>query len=499
MLMHQLLSDGAARTPDRIAFRWVDRDRSLSYAQAVVEMERATGALNHLGLRKGDRVTIFAHNGLDYLVGMFACWRLGAIAALVNVRLVNDLDYYLSDHTPTAIIYTHDMHSAVKISTVKHLLCMDGPQEGAQSWPELLTGHFTLPAEPTDAEAIAHLSYTSGSTGKPKGACLAHEPTLRATRCIAERLRISSDDISFGPTALSSSYQLVGNLLPPLHRGATVNVMGSWTPQAGLAAMTKADASIFVANPILLADVLEEVRKGGTLPPRLRISMSGGAPVPPELKRAWRDELKVPLAESYGQSELGGFVALGSPELPSDAEIGAVGFPLPDKEVRIFGADGCECATGEVGEICLSGGFMSGYWGKPDKTAEALRGGWLHTGDAGVIDAAGRVTMRGRFSELLSVAGRTWFPRDVEEALVRHPAVRDAAVVGVPDEVLGHRPHAFVTLETEANPIEIRVMVDAETPYDLSVLTVTPLSVFPMTPTGKIAKMDLIAMALKGA
>ena len=481
MLMHQLLTDGAARTPERIALRWVDRDRALTYAQAVAEMEKAAGALHHLGLRKGDRVTIFAHNGLDYLTGMFACWRIGAIAALVNVRLADDLDYYLADHTPSAILYTHDMHAPVraaasKLDAMPQLLCMDGPQEGALSWPELLSGRFAPPPEPIDEHA------------------------MRATRCIAERLRIAGEDISFGPTALSSSYQLVANLLPPLHRGATVNVMGQWTPAGGLAAMHAADASLFVANPILLAEVLAAVRKGASVPPRLRVSISGGAPVPPDLKRAWRDELRVPLAESYGQSELGGFVALGAPDLPTDAEIGAVGLPPPDKEVRIFAADGRECAPGDVGEICLSGGFMAGYWGKPDKTAEALRGGWLHTGDAGVIDAAGRVTMRGRFSELFSVGGKTWFPRDVEEALVRHPAVRDAAIVGIPDDVLGQRPCAFVTLEgdSKADLLEIRISVDAQTPYDLTVLSLTALPAFPMTPTGKIAKMELVAMASKG-
>jgi acyl-coenzyme A synthetase/AMP-(fatty) acid ligase len=318
--------------------------------------------------------------------------------------------------------------AAAKVKTIRALVCMDGPQPGAESLPALLDAKFAAPPDPADEDAIAHLSYTSGTTGKPKGACLAHEPTMRAANCIAERLRITGDDVSFGPTALSSSYQLVGNLLPPLHRGATVNVMGRWTQPTGWDALEKTRSSILVANPTLLTELLIESRSRGRIPERLRLTVSGGAPVPPTLKRALRDEWKLPLAESYGQSELGGFMALGDPVLVTEEKLAAAGRPLPDKDVRILDANGRECALGEVGEVCLRGGFMKGYWGKPDKTADALRDGWLHSGDAGVMDRDGYITMRGRFAELITVAGRTWFPRDVEEALCTQAGVKEAAV-----------------------------------------------------------------------
>lgn len=505
MLMHQLLRDGAERTPDKIAFRWVDRQKTLTFAGAVAEMDRFAGALHHLGVRKGDRVTVFAHNGMDYLMALFACWRIGAIAALVNVKFADELDYYFADHTPSVIIYTHDMHgpvsqAAAKASSIKKLVCMDGPQPGAESLPDLLKAAFTAPDDPADESAIAHLSYTSGTTGKPKGACLMHEPTMRATRCIAERLRITSDDISFGPTALSSSYQLVGNLLPPLHRGCTVNVMGRWTQTSGFDAIEATGATMFVGNPTLLGEILAESRTRGRNPGKIRFGMSGGGPVPPTLKRAWRDELKLPLVESYGQSELGGFVGLGFPYLEEDKHFAAVGLPLPDKDVRILDRDGKILPVGTVGEVCLRGGYMHSYWGKPEKTAEALRGAWLHTGDAGMIDTDGYVTMRGRFSELIQVAGKTWYPRDVEEALCRQPGVKEAAVIAVPDSSLGERPIAFITSDNDAIDLaSMRRAISGEVPYDTSSLTVQQLASFPMTPTGKIAKADLRQMVLAGA
>lgn len=438
MLLHQLLSDGAMRRPDHVAFHWVERDRSLTYAQAAEAVEAAAGAFHDLGARRGDRITIVAHNGMDYLLSMLGAWRIGAISALVNVKFADELDYYFQDHTPTLIVYTHDLGAEVRaaasgVDTVRRLVCMDGRQDGAESFPELLAAGLTAPADPGDEGAIAHLSYTSGTTGRPKGACLAHEPTQTASAVIAERLRYSRDDVSFGPSALSSSYQLVANLLPPLRNQATCVVMKDWTAEAGFAALGATGATILVGNPPVLGDVLDQARLNGGPPPSLRMGTSGGGPVPAVLKTAWRDELRLPLVESYGQSEIGGFFALADPVLPDDRHIGAVGRPLPDKEVRIRGADGQELPDGQPGEVCLRGGFMVGYWGMPDKTNEAIRDGWLCSGDVGQMSDDGFLTMRGRVKELLHVDGQTWFPRDIEEALMRQPGVREAAVVGLDD------------------------------------------------------------------
>ena len=492
MLMHRLLETGAERHPDKLAFRWVDRDRSLTYAEAVAAMEKMAGAFAHLGVVKGDRVTIFAHNGLEYIGSMLGAWRLGAIAALVNVKFAHELDFYFADHTPKIVVYTHDMgepvRAAAKRAGVAHLICMDGPQEGAHSLPELKAAAFTPPPDPADETAIAHLSYTSGTTGKPKGACLAHEPTIRAARCIGERLRIRASDMSFGPTALSSSYQLVGNLLPELAAGASIQVMGRWTQAPGWEAVDASGATLFVGNPTLLEEILVESRKRGRAPGRLRFVMSGGGPVPPTLKTAWRDELKIPLVESYGQSELGGFVALGYPELErDDSRLMRVGPPLPDKEVVAFDLEDRPQPPGAIGEIALRGGFMAGYWNNPVKTAAATRGGWLRTGDIGVVDADGFVTMRGRRSELIEVAGQTWFPRDVEEALCRVPGVRQAALIAAPG------PRAFVTLDEGAtlDGAALKAAILKETPYDLAPLTVNVVAELPMTPTGKISKAEL--------
>jgi acyl-CoA synthetase (AMP-forming)/AMP-acid ligase II len=251
----------------------------------------------------------------------------------------------------------------------------------------------------------------------------------------------------------------------------------------------------------LLQDVLSESRARGRAPGRLRLGLSGGGPVPPTLKKSYRDELGFPLVESFGQSELGGFMALGLPTAdPDDSRLSRVGPPLPDKEVRIVDADDRELPPGEVGEIVLRGGFMWGYWGKPEKTAETTRGGWLRTGDLGMMDCEGCLTMRGRRSELIHVNGVAWYPRDIEEALCRINGVREAALVGLPDPALGARPVAVLTLEgaVEVDGAAIKAAIGAELPYDLDPLVVKILDQLPMTPTGKIAKSEL-ATQIAGA
>jgi long-chain acyl-CoA synthetase len=196
-----LLYDGANRTPDRTALHWVERDRSLTYETAVLTMDRVAGALASLGVARGDRVAVFAHNGLDYLAAMFGTWRLGAVCALVNVQYADTLDYYVNDATPRVLIYTGDHLATIdkhrpELRSVEHYVCFDGPQGGALGWDDLLAGAHSPPPDRSEENDIAHLSYTSGTSGAPKGACLAHEPTMRATRCIAERLRMRATSAS---------------------------------------------------------------------------------------------------------------------------------------------------------------------------------------------------------------------------------------------------------------------------------------------------------------
>jgi acyl-CoA synthetase (AMP-forming)/AMP-acid ligase II len=451
MTFNDMLRRTAWRLPDRPFIFWSDRQRGLTYSQGDQITDAVAGALADLGVGRGDRVGIFAHNGLDYVTAMFGAWKAGAISSHISVLQAGNLAYFLKDSTPRVLIYTGDLHEVVmrarqEVPELVHCICMDGAKEGALDWNDLTKSGFQPPPITVRDTDLAHLSYTSGTSGKPKGAVLAHGHTARATHCIAERLGFSSQDVSLGPTSLASSYQLVANLLPGVHRGIEIGVRGKWDPQAAWDEMEQRHVTLFVGNPIVLTDLLNESRLRGRKPAELRIGLSGGAPVPPELKSAFYEELGVCLVESYGQSELGGFVALGYPKREAGERHRAIGPALPDKVVWIAGEDGQEQPVGQAGEMIIRGGFMAEYWKMPEKTAQTLRDGWLHTGDMGRMDSEGYYYLLGRWSERIVMAGKVIFPRPMEEALYRHPAVRYVAVIGKNDPAAGQIPLAIVAL-----------------------------------------------------
>ena len=495
---NDMLRRTAMRYPDKPFLHWIDRKRSLTYAEGEEISDRVAGALADLGVEKGDRVGIFAHNGLDYIMAMFGSWKLGAISAHINIMQADDFAYFVQNSSPKVLIYTGDMLSVIEANRavtegIDHYVCFDGEQDGALDWESLIDTATPKPEVEVNGQDAAHLSYTSGSSGMPKGAVLAHGPTALATHCIAERLDFSSRDVTIGPTSPASSYGLVANLLPSIHRGSTVGLISRWEAGRAWEDMDDRGVTLFPGNPLLFQEFLSECRKRRRRPDSLRLVVSGGAPVPLELKRAYRDDLGIPLVESYGQSELGGFVALGRPCDERDECISAIGPALPDKEVRIMDEAGREATIGQPGELCIRGGCMIGYWGMPERTEEVIRDGWLHTGDMGIMDVDGYFTMLGRWSERIVTRGRTIFPRPMEEVLLGHPAVQYAAVIGKPDSEVGELIKAVVALYPDKNATAedlIEFCIQKITHGDHPNL-IEIIDEMPMTATGKIGRAEL--------
>ena len=303
MLLHQLLAQGAARNPDKISLGWVKRDRSLSYAEAAEATDRVAAGLAALGVERGDRVGVFAHSGLDYLLAMFGTWRAGATAALVDLGRADELDRYFGDCRPKVVIYTHDYFETIDrhreaLGSVETYVCLDGAQPGAMDWAEILDCTGAPPADAAGDGDIAHLSYTPGATGRPEGVCLSHEPTCRAARAVAERLGIGADDVTLGPTPLSGAYQMVANVVPALSAGATCWVMNNWDAEGGLEVVDRLGATILAADRAVLTAALSEAANRPDGPPAsLRLALADAASVPADVRRAWQDDLGVPVGE----------------------------------------------------------------------------------------------------------------------------------------------------------------------------------------------------------
>ena len=499
MTFNNMLHRAAWRKPDQNFIHWSDRNRNITYEQGEVLSDHVAGMLSSLGVKKGDRVGLFAHNGIDYILAMFGIWKLGAISAHISVLQKDNLAYFVHDSSPAVLIYTGDLHpsiEALKHQTpeVKHYICFDGAMDFAMGWNDLLQ-NAPLPPDVnvTDMDA-AHLSYTSGSSGPPKGALLAHGYTTRATHTIAERLDLSAEDTTLGVTSLASSFHLVANLLPGVHRTVNIGVRKHWDPSAVWEEMEARRVTFFAGNPLVLGDLLNEIHLRGRKPNGLKKCISGGAPVPPALKKAYSDELQVSLVESYGQSELGGFVALGYPQHEPDQRFYAIGPGLPDRETIVANEAGEEQPVGEPGELLVKGGVMLGYWNQPDKTDAVVKDGWLHTGDMGSMDADGYFTLLGRWSERIVSAGKVIYPRYMEEALLRHPSVHYAGVIGRSDPDKGQIPLGIMELypDKPARAEEIlthcqHILGVADSPAELIIIFHMP-----MTPTGKIGKQELL-------
>jgi long-chain acyl-CoA synthetase len=476
----------------------------MTFAEVETAAAKAAGALRDLGVGPGDRVGLLAHNGLDYLIAMFGTWRLGAISAHISVMTGAELADYANSCTPKVLVYTHDLFDAVDrdraaMGSIEHYFCMDGAQPGAQAWGEVVAAANPVGIQSFDASLPAHLSFTSGSTGRPKGAVLGHEHTVRAAACIAERLGLTPDDRSLGATSPASSYGLVANWLPGLYRGMTVGLRKAWDPVAVFDDIEATGVTYLASNPPQLKDLLMESRSRGRTPGSLRMVVSGGEAVPADLKRAYFDELGVVFCESYGQSELGGFVALARPIRPADEHFGAVGEALPDKEVRVLDDDGAEVPIGDPGELCIRGGFMWGYWNEPAKTEAAVRDGWLRTGDLGKMSPSGHISTLGRYSERIDTTTGVVLPRPIEEAVARcSPAVRHVAVVpgvGGPRAVVALWPETGGAVASAAPTADelLTVYRSLAATADQRLGDIVVIAAMPMTSTGKLDRVALRA------
>ncbi|MGZ4495719.1 MAG: AMP-binding protein [Nocardioides sp.] len=456
---------------------WVDRNgRRLRDEPALAEGTRvhaswgafaartaavAGGLRDGLGLAPGDRVAIVMRNRPEYLEALFGAWHAGLVAVPVNARLHRDEIAYVLDHSGSSVVVTDAEHAedveplVGSVERLRAAVLAPGPQWDRLAGAAPVGLVDRAPADP------AWLFYTSGTTGRPKGATLTHRNLLMASLSyFADLDPVSPRDAILHAAPLSHGGGLYG--LPHVARGAVSVVPESGGADAAeIAALLDrwSGLSLFAA-PTMVKRLAGEPALAAADLGHLKALIYGGAPMYlADLEEAL-GVFGPRLAQIYGQGETPMTITALSKAEHADREhprwrerMQSVGFPRTDVEVRVVDEQDRALPVGEVGEVVVRGDVvMAGYWEQPDATAEALRGGWLHTGDMGSFDEDGYLTLRDRSKDLIISGGMNIYPREVEEALLQHPGVGAVAVVGRPDPEWGEAVVAFVVPASGARP-----------------------------------------------
>lgn len=477
----------AALTPDRIAFEDALSGRTLTYAALDDRAARAASVLAALGVGREDRVAILCRNRIEFFEIMFACGKLGAVLVPLNWRApAAELAPLLDDCAPKALLYGAE--DAACAGALKRdglaLLALDGEYEDALIRAAPHVGERRWPGD-----AIWSLSYTSGTTGAPKGVIQTYQMAAVNAFHVTQAFGVTEGDttLNFLPLFHTAGIQLV--TLPTLIAGGTVIVMPSFDESLALQLMRRLD--VFFGVPAVYQQLALHRDFDAADFSHVRSWGCGGAPLPDVLVERFAAR-GVRVCNGYGMTETGPTAFVAAPE-DALSKIGSVGKPQMLLDVRIVDARGADVAPGESGEIWMRGaGLTPGYWQRPEETAKAFTAdGWLKSGDIGRVDADGCYYVAGRIKEMYISGGENVYPAEVENALARHPAVLEAAIVGVADEKWGEVGHAFVMLRPDAAPISANEVIQfcrANLAGYKTPRHVTFVDEFPRTAAGKIRK-----------
>ena len=455
MYLTQGLHRAVQQVPDAPATICGERVRT--WRQHAGRVSRLAGALRWLGVRGGDRVGILARNSDRYAELLLAIPWTGGVFTPVNIRWNPDeISYALRDSGTTVLCV--DDASAGRVPALveghpglKALIWLgDGPA------PEGMSGYENLVAEALPVEdarrggdALAGIFYTSGTTGVPKGAMASHASLL--TMALGQQATIPAVHPG-GRALLALPMFHIGAFtawLPQLVVGGTQVVVPAFEPQAVLETIARHRVTTALLVPTMLQRVVDHPALPEFDLSSVRALLYGASPVSEAvLKRAMRAFPRAAFTQLYGMTEAAGTTTmLGPDEHRSGRKLREAGRAAAHAEVRIVDEQDRELPRGAIGEVtCRGGHVMSGYWNRPRETVEALRGGWLHTGDAGYMDDDGYVYLVDRVKDMIVSGGENVYSAEVENAIASHPAVASCAVIAVPDPAWGERVHAVVVL-----------------------------------------------------
>ena len=506
------LDDSAREVPDRPAV--IRGDAVLTYAQVNTLANQLAGALVGAGIEPGQRVALSCPNLELFPIAYYGILKAGAVVVPLNVLLKpREIAYHLQDSGASAYLCFGGLpdlpmgemgyegfQQAPSCHTMVLLpadLAAPSPFPGVPTALEFIAGQPTeFDSVATNADDTAVILYTSGTTGQPKGAELTHANMVLNAR-LCEQMFPPPDpyDVHLVTLPLFHSFGQTAQLNAGFYKQGTLVMLPRFTPDAALQLMKQHSVTLFAGVPTMYWAMLNTTVEGvdpSDLAKTLRVAISGGSAMPLEVLNGFQDRFGVQILEGYGLSETSPISNFNRADMP--VKPGTVGPAVWGVSVRVVDADDNDVPTGEQGEIIIRGhNIMKGYLGRPEATAEALRGGWFHTGDVGTLDEDGYLAITDRVKDMIVRGGFNVYPREIEEVLMTHPAVSLVAVIGIPDDRLGEEVKAFVVLEAGAEVGEAELvawskqqMADYKYPR-----VVEFLGELPMNATGKILKREL--------
>ncbi len=462
--LHELVDHAAAKDGARAAL--VLERETVTYAELRAALLETAAGFSSRGVRAGDRVALVHRNSPHFIVAYLALSRLGAVAVPINFMITkpDELAYMLNDCRVVGAVSQREFlkslrAAALKTPSLKTIWVSDfsseecGPNE--ESFAHLRT-QGEPPAISRHEDDTVAILYTSGTTGSPKGVMLTHRNLLSNCESAIARLGLSEKDVPLCLLPMFHAFAWVGNVLIALRLGTKLVIAPAVIPAAPwLKQMARHGVTFFSAVPQIYGVLAKEAAGLKRILLRhwyfrkVRGAVSGAAPLNPAIQKAFEENLKVPLLEGYGLTEVSLLATINTFE---QRKSGSVGLPIGGVRVKIVDEREREVSIGEEGEICvMSSGVMKGYHDCPQATREAFTAdGWFKSGDIGTLDDEGFLYLRDRKKDMIIIKGLKVFPAQLEAALLEHPAVQEAAIIGVPDEVGDEKIKAFVVLRSGA-------------------------------------------------
>jgi len=464
MNVADIVKETAARLPGKAAL--IFQDKPISYSDLDRSIDEAAAGIAALGIRKGDRVGVLVNNVPHFIYAYLGIERAGGVMVPLNTMYTADeVSYILADAEARAVIVAEPFLRAVDglretLPMLEHVVVVGGGTPiGTMAWDQMTGRGGDVPSVSIGEQDLAALPYTSGTTGKPKGAMLTHG-NLLANLEQMHRVPLLSEaetDVVLLVLPMFHIYALNVSLGLTFRVGATAVLQERFDPVASLDAIERHHITVVFGAPPMFVAWLSTPNVESRDLTSVRLAVSGAAPLPGPVLEDFRRRLGVTIWEGYGLTETAPGVT--SNAMGAEAKPGSIGKPLPDIELRLLDEQGDEVEDGDPGEIVVRGpNVFRGYWHDDAATAEAVRDGWFHTGDVAYEDEDGYLFLVDRKKDLIIVSGFNVYPREVEEALYRHPKIAEAAVVGVPHPYTGEAVKAVVVLKPGQSATEEEII-----------------------------------------